>query len=105
MAQQRVTQGPAIAVIQIRDNDVAVAVADIKRTFDQSGLTRWGEELSYGFGRNLKTAFELVGVSTGIMSAGIVASLAAMTSSLTKFAQKQLSLRNTVEELNVTLGE
>lgn len=96
---------PPIAVIQIRDNQVFTELQEIKKTLERSGVLRFGEELAYGFGRDLTKAFELLGISTSVLSAGLVASLAAMTRSLTKFAQKSMALRNTADSLNLTLGE
>jgi hypothetical protein len=96
-------QPTPIATVHIRD-DVSVALEKIKKQFAKQAVD-FSETMAYGVGRNLGSVFGLLGISGTLVSGGLVASLAGMTISVGKFAQKGLSLNSTVMRLNMTLGE
>lgn len=91
------------ATILIRD-EVSIALERVKKQFTKDVVDS-AETLSFGVGRNLRSLVGLLGISSAFISGGLVASLAAMTLSVSKFAQKNLNLNSTVLRLNMTLAE
>lgn len=92
-----------VVEIFIRD-EISRSLDQIKKSFAKSAEAI-PAELTYQVSRDFGTTLKLLGLSSAFVSGGFIASIVAMSRSLTQFAAKRVAIEDTAHSLNLTLHE